>query len=148
LALLFFAGCGSTPPPSPTSSVVQAPSPSHSPPGQSPSPSPTDLPQEEVDLLPTPSTTDVVLLVTNDSALTAREQVWLDDLRADLGRVDAMAYRQATRDSLTRYFTVFVIDQSPDLDLAALSSALQAGVTIHLVGAASSYEAQLSEGSP
>ena len=90
-------------------------------------------------VLPTPDTTDAVLLVGNPAALSAGETQWLADLRANLGRVDALAYGDASLERLRAYFVVFVIDQSPDLDVTALSAAYHAGMTVHLVGPASSY---------
>jgi hypothetical protein len=94
--------------------------------------------------LPTPTTTDVVLLVTSPSALTSREQTWLTDLRAQLGNVAALAYRDTTLEALRAYFVVFVIHQSSELDPAVLAEAYRAGLTIHLIGAAAGYQAQVS----
>lgn len=91
------------------------------------------------DLLPTPSTTDVVLLVGSKDALTATEQQWLSDLRASLGNVDPLPYRDATLDALRAYLVVFVIDESADLDPAVLAEAYGAGLTVHLVGRAAGY---------
>lgn len=97
-------------------------------------------------MLPTPTTTDVVLLVADGNALSPREQQWLTDLLADFGRVDAVNYSEATLERLDDYFTVFVIDQSADLDVAALASAFQSGLTVHLIGAAAGYQAQVAGG--
>lgn len=91
------------------------------------------------DVLPTPTTTDVVLLVASPDAPTAAEQSWLDDLRAKFGRVDALAYASTTLEALQAYFTVFVVDDSPDLDVSVLRSAFQGGLTIHLLGGAATY---------
>jgi hypothetical protein len=125
-------------------------------PGSSPSPGasggtavgPTPVPTEEpiYDLLPTPSTIDVVLLVGSKDSLTATEQQWLGDLRGSLGSVDPLPYAEATLDALRAYLVVFVVDQSPDLDPAVLAQAYDAGMTVHLVGAAASYEAAVQAG--
>jgi hypothetical protein len=125
-------------------------------PGQSPSPGPsggvaaaTPTPTQEPvydDLLPQPTTTDVVLLVASGDALTSIEQQWLSDLRASLGNVDPLAYREATVDALRAYLVVFVIGESADLDPAALAGAYDAGLTVHLIGPAASYEAAVRAG--
>jgi hypothetical protein len=86
----------------------------------------------------------VVLLGTNPTALSGREQQWLTDLRADLGEVDALAYSQATASRLTLYFTVFVIDTSASLDVGALATAYDQGRTVNLIGPAATYQAQVA----
>jgi hypothetical protein len=86
----------------------------------------------------------VALLVGSPAALAARERTWLTDLRAQLGNVDALAYRDTTLDALRAYFVVFVIDRSSALDPGVLADAYRAGLTIHLIGAASQYQAQVS----
>jgi hypothetical protein len=144
LSFALAVGCTSTPVPSPTSSGGP---PSLSPTGR-PTPTPVETPQATGDVLPTPATTDVVLLVADANSLTAREQQWLTDLSADFGRVDALAYADATAQHLTAYFTVFVIDRSTDLDVAALQQAYAAGLSIHLVGAAADYQAQVAGSLP
>ena len=98
--------------------------------------------------LPTPSTIDTVLLVGSTSALTAAEQQWLDDMRADLGRVDVLAYKDATAEIVTAYLTVFVIAQSPDLDVKALAAAYELGRTVHLAGPAAAYAGQVQAVTP
>lgn len=89
--------------------------------------------------LPRPSTTDVALIVAEPAALTQREQAWLADLRAQFGLVDPIAAKAATFDMLTRYLTIFVVDDDADLDVAALRSAFAAGLTVNLAGAATAY---------
>jgi hypothetical protein len=129
---------GSTPLPGATATPITPPGPTPTPvPGQ------TGTPDGE-NLLPTPTTTDVVLLVSSPSALSEREQTWLTDLRAQLGNVATLAYRDTTLDALRAYFVVFVIDQSSELDPAILAEAYRAGLTIHLIGAAAQYQAQVS----
>ena len=124
-------------------------------PGQSSSPgssdavaaaTPTPTLEPVYDLLPTPSTIDVVLLVGSKDALSSTEQQWLSDLRTSLGNVDALPYRDATLDALRRYLVVFVVDQSPDLDPAVLAGAYDAGLTVHLIGNAASYAAAVQAG--
>ena len=131
----------------PSPSASPAPSGVAAVPTPSPAPSPTLNPDEINALLwavlPTPATTDTVLLVANAATLDATEQGWLKDLRLQLGKVDAVAYRDATADRLGAYFVVFVIGQSPDLDVTALATAHAAGATIHLVGSAAAYRAQV-----
>ena len=124
--------------------MVVRPGPSTVPPSPAPSgpvavatPGASDAPIGNV--LPTPDTTDVVLLVGNPSALSPAESQWLADIGTNLGRVDALAYADATMDRLRAYFVVFVVDQSQDLDVAALSAAYHAGLTVHLIGPAASY---------
>jgi hypothetical protein len=170
------AACGSNPPPAPSASSrptnapgvtsgptrnpVTTPGPAATPvpgatatpttplgPTPTPAPGQTGVPDRE-NLLPTPTTTDVVLLVGSSGALTADEQRWLGDLRAQLGNVATLAYRDVTLDALRAYFVVFVIDQSPDLDVGALAEAYQAGLTIHLIGRASAYQAQVTAAGP
>ena len=125
------------------------PSASHGP-AYAPAPIPSLSAQEWDALLgkalPTPAITSTALLVANPSALTATELRWLNDLRANLGNTDAVAYRDAGADKLRAYFTVFVVDQSPDLDPSALAVAFDAGVSIHLAGNASVYAAKVSAG--
>ena len=62
--------------------------------------------------------------------------------------MDALAYRDATLDRLRSYFVVFVIDQSPDLDPGALASAYASGLTVHLIGPAATYQAQVAGSTP
>ena len=94
-------------------------------------------------VLPTPATTDVVLLVGSPEALSTLERSWLDDLRARFGRADVLAYSATTLEALQRYFTVFVVDASPDLDPSFLRQAFQSGMTVHLIGAATTYRASV-----
>ncbi len=94
-------------------------------------------------LLPTPPVTDTVLLVADPANLTTAEQGWLTDLRANIGNVDPLAYKDATADRLRTYLVIFVTDTSNDLDPAQLAGAFAAGVGLHLVGSASTYEAQI-----
>jgi hypothetical protein len=124
-------------------------------PGQSSSPgesgavaavTPTPTQEPVYDLLPTPSTIDIVLLVASKDALTSAEQQWLSDLRASLGNVDPLPYHDATLEALRQYLVVFVIDQSPDLDPAVLAQAYDAGLTVHLIGNAASYAATVQAG--
>src|SRR5262245_21343028 len=68
----------------------------------------------EVNPLPTPATIDVVLLVGDAAALADRETMWLDDLRAELGRVDVLAYGDASAGRLASYLTIVVIDKSDE----------------------------------
>jgi hypothetical protein len=84
----------------------------------------------------------VVLLVSSPQALSEREQTWLTDLRAQLGNVASLAYRDTTLDALRGFFVVFVIDQSSELEPAVLAEAYRAGLTIHLVGAAAQYQSR------
>ncbi len=109
---------------------------------------PTAVPTVEpvYDLLPTPATTDVVLLVDSTDSLTTTEQQWLTDLRGSLGAVDPLAYRDATVDALREYLVVFVVDDSPDLDPAALAGAYDAGLTVHLIGSGATYQAAVQAG--
>jgi hypothetical protein len=119
-------------------------------PGPSFGPAPTLSVQAGTQLLgrvlPTPSTTDTALLVQDPASLTGTEQRWLSDLQANLGNVNPLAYKDATTDRLRGYFVVFVIDQSSDLDPKGLAGAYAAGVSIHLVGAATAYQAQVGAG--
>ena len=165
--LAFVAGCGPTPPvPTATASLVTptssstaspatgptstpAPTPTASPAtGPTSTPAPTPTPAGDVDVLPTPAVTTVVLLLADPAAPTAREQRWLDDLRSQFGRADTLAYRDATAERLALYFTVFVIDESAELDVAALASAYQSGLSVHLVGAAAAYKTQVAGAVP
>lgn len=98
------------------------------------------------DVLPTPSTIDSVLLVENAGGLDATGQGWLNDMRKQLGNVEPLAYRDATLERLRQYFVVFVIDRSADLDPRTLAAAYAAGVTVHLIGPAASYQAQVAAG--
>jgi hypothetical protein len=107
------------------------------------------LSPEQVDtivgnVLPTPTTTDTVLLVSDASSLSASEQAWLTDLRAQLGNVDPVAYGEVTLERLREYFVVFVIDRSDALDPAVLAAAHEAGLAIHLIGAAAAYRDQVA----
>jgi hypothetical protein len=86
----------------------------------------------------------VALLVGVPGALTNSEQAWLDDLRADLGEVDTVAYGDASETRLSPYFTIFVVNTSPDLNVAGLKASYQNGATVNLVGSASSYQAQVT----
>ncbi len=99
-------------------------------------------------VLPSPSTTDTVLLVSNAANLSPTELRWLSDLRGRLGNVDPLAYRDASLDRLRRYFVVFVIDQSADLDPKVLAGAYAAGLSIHLIGPAATYRAQVAGSAP
>lgn len=117
---------GPGPGPSPTSAASPAPTP----------PAGGGLVGE---LLPTPTTTDVVLLVRSAEALTADERRWVGELRGSLGNVDTLAYAEATPDALLAYFVIVVLDADPALDVTALAGAYAAGRTIHLVGPASAY---------
>jgi hypothetical protein len=110
---------------------------------------PPTLSPEQVDaivgnVLPTPTTTDTVLLVTDAAGLSAVEQAWLSDLRGRLGNVDPVAYRDVTLERLREYFVVFVIDRSDALDPAVLAAAHEAGLAIHLIGRAAEYRAQVA----
>jgi hypothetical protein len=84
-----------------------------------------------------------VLLVASKTSLSATEQDWLDDMSADLGDVDTLAYRDADAETLGLYLTIFVIGQHADLDPQALAAAYADGRTIHLIGPASAYQAQV-----
>jgi hypothetical protein len=131
LALLGGPGGKSGASPAPTAAAAASASPA-------PSPAPAG------DVLPTPGTTDAVLLVGSPASLTAAEERWLADLRTNLGRVDALAYGDASLERLRAYFVVFVVDQSPDLDVGALADAYHAGMTVHLVGPAAGYRDQVA----
>jgi hypothetical protein len=85
----------------------------------------------------------VALLVGVPGALTNAEQQWRSDLEADLGEVDLVAYYDASATRLSPYFTIFVVNTSPDLSVAGLKAAYQNGATVHLIGPASSYQAQV-----
>jgi hypothetical protein len=143
------AGAGHTPAPTSNSSgssgaPVASPAPT---PGFSVAPAPSLSVQAVTQLLnrlmPTPPVTDTVLLVADPANLTAAEQTWLSDLRANLGNVDPLAYKDASTDRLRKYFVVFVTDASSDLDPSGLAGAFASGVSIHLVGPASTYQAQI-----
>jgi hypothetical protein len=108
-------------------------------PGASPSVEPSLVGYQ----LPRPSTTDVVLVVAAPDALSARESSWLADLRVEFGLVDVVAAKDATLAALQQYLTVFVIDQQPDLDVAALRETFASGLTVNLAGSASTYRAQM-----
>jgi hypothetical protein len=130
---------GGTAPPSesqptgaPTSAAIQ------------PTLSPSDVAALLGNVLPTPTTTDTVLLVTDAASLSASEQAWLSDLRGRLGNVDPVAYRDVTLERLREYFVVFVIDRSDALDPAVLAAAHEAGLAIHLIGPAAVYRAQVA----
>lgn len=113
------------------------------------SPPPDVLPTpdaELVNVLPTPTTVDVALLVGSHVALTPAEQQWLDELRGSLGKVDAVAYRDATLERLRAYFVIVVTDQNSELDPSALAEAWRLGLTIHLVGPAAAYQGVISPG--
>ncbi len=141
-------GGGITPGPSASpapSAVATVPTPS---PAPSPTLSPADMNALLWAVLPTPATTDTVLLVGDAAALDTTEQGWLTDLRSQLGKVDAVAYRDATAERLGGYLVVFVIGQSPDLDVTALATARAAGATVHLVGPAAMYRAQILAATP
>jgi hypothetical protein len=83
------------------------------------------------------------LLVGVPGALTNAEQTWRNDLVADLGDVDLVAYSEASATRLSVYFTIFVINTSPDLNVAGLKAAYDNGATVHLIGPASSYQSQV-----
>lgn len=122
-------------------------------PGPTASPAPTQISDADLEallarVLPTPSTTDTVLLVADPSNPSAAEAQWLTDLRGRLGNVDALAYREASLDRLRSYFVVFVIDQNPDLDPGALADAYASGLTIHLIGPAAQYQARVAGTTP
>jgi hypothetical protein len=164
--LVVLGACGSNPVPQPSGSASLTPAStaavasqatpgSTAPPEVSSEPRATAAPTPGastagggIQVLPTPTTTDVVLLVGSPASLTDHEQQWLSDLRAQLGNVDTLAYADVTLDALRAYFVVFVIDQSPDLDVAALASAFRAGLTIHLVGPAAAYQSQVTASAP
>jgi hypothetical protein len=99
-----------------------------------------------VNVLPTPATTDVVLLVGSVAAPTADEQRWLTDLRSSLGNVDTLSFKDASLDSLRAYLVVFVTESSSDLDPAVLAQAYKVGLTIHLIGPAASYDTAVRAG--
>jgi hypothetical protein len=99
-----------------------------------------------VNVLPTPMTTDVVLLVGSTAAPTANEQRWLTDLRSSLGNVDTLSFRDASLDALRAYLVVFVTETSTDLDPAVLGQAYKAGLTIHLIGPAATYDTAVRAG--
>ena len=146
---LFGLACASTPP-LPSTLPSGAP-PSGSPAAGSTTPPATGVPTAQPsgdEPLPTPSTTDVVLLVADPAAPTAREAAWLADLRTQYGRVDAVAYRDASVDRLDDYFTVFVIDKNSELDVAVVAQAFASGLTIHLIGSAAGYQADVAGGAP
>ena len=84
----------------------------------------------------------------DSDALSAREQQWLSDLLAEFGRVDALDFADASLDRLDDYFTIFVIDQSAELDVGGLVDAYAAGLTIHLIGPASAYQSAVAGGAP
>lgn len=147
LCAMLAAGCGATPPVPSTSAVppTLTPTATTSPPPASSAPA-TPSPSGDTAaefVLPTPTTTDVAVLVGDPAALNPRETQWLADLRAEFGRVDALGYGSATLDALTEYFTIFVIDQNPQLRVDALAQAYAAGLTVHLVGPAADYRAQV-----
>jgi hypothetical protein len=138
--------------------VLPGPSASPGPSGVAVVPTPTPVPSPTLSpaemnavlgaVLPTSATTDTVLLVADPATLDATEQNWLNDLRQQLGNVDAVAYRDATVERLGAYFVVFVIGQSADLDVTALAAAHAAGATVHLVGAGASYRTQILGATP
>jgi hypothetical protein len=117
-------------------------------PGATPGPgatlSPGAVSAMVANVLPTPATTDTVLLVTNASSPSPTELRWLSDLRSRLGKVDPLAYKDASLERLRQYFVVFVIDRSADLDPAVLAAGYAAGLTIHLIGQAAAYQTQVA----
>ena len=112
-------------------------------PGESPGTSPAGSQALVGYTLPRPSTTDVALVVADPAALSAREQAWLADLKAQFGLVDAVAAGSAHLDVLERYLTVFVVDEHSDLDAGALRDAFAAGLTVNLAGSAAAYRSQI-----
>jgi hypothetical protein len=120
-----------------------APSPGPTlPPGTIASPAPSRVPVVQV--LPTPSAVSTVLLVASTASLTADERRWLDDMQAALGLVDTLAFADATAERIGRYLTIVLLDRASGLDVDVLKAAFRAGKTIHLVGAAAEYQAQIT----
>jgi len=115
--------------------------------GLGPTPEPSGLaqasasprPATAADVLPGSGRTDVVLLVGSSDHLTDREQQWLADIGAGVGRVDAPSYASADAAALQRYLTIFVVDRSPELDPSALRTAFRAGLTVNLIGPGAEY---------
>jgi hypothetical protein len=96
---------------------------------------------------PPSNAANVALLVGVPGALTNAEKTWLDDLEADLGDVDTVAYADVNATRLSPYFTIFVTATSPDLGTAGidgLKASYQNGATVNLIGTASSYQAQVT----
>ncbi len=90
----------------------------------------------------------MALLVTSATSLTAAERTWVDDITLRLGNVDPVAYGQATAERLGRYLVVFVIDDSRELDVAALRQISATGATIHLIGNAARHAAAVNPKGP
>jgi hypothetical protein len=69
----------------------------------------------------------------------------MSDVRSRLGPVDAVAYRDATREKLARYFVIFVIDDDARLDVPVLRDLAGAGTTVHLIGDAAKFAPEVSK---
>jgi hypothetical protein len=90
-----------------------------------------------------PESADTALLVASTTSLTDIELEWLEDIRMEVGPADAVSYAGATVESLAQYVTIFVIDDSSELDVTALAESAAAGATVHLIGDASAYAGQV-----
>jgi hypothetical protein len=93
-----------------------------------------------------PDGADTVLLVTSATSLTDAESDWIEDIRTQIGPADTLSYSAATVESLAQYLTIFVIDESSELDVTALVESAAAGATVHLIGDASAYAEQVLAG--
>ena len=89
---------------------------------------------------------DIVLLVASETSLTDTEAGWLDDIRSQIGPADALSYSAVTFESIAKYLTVFVIDDNSGLDVSVLAAAAAEGATVHLIGDAAAYAAQVIPG--
>jgi hypothetical protein len=89
---------------------------------------------------------DTVLLVASTMSLTDTESDWLEDIRMEIGPAETLSYAAVTSESLAKYLTIFVIDDSGELDVTALAQSAAAGATVHLIGDAAAYSAQVIPG--